>query len=747
MDVYQMTTKSEGMMIPGKLKWYAILTLALWLAFSGVAAAEQLYVNESGWWREACAFNASDAPIQAAVDNATAGDSVIVWNGSYTETVVVDTAHLTLEGEGAEVVSVSAKRGWDKVFEVTAGYVSISGFKVTGDTGFYLHNADHCGISNNNASNNRWGIYAHSSNDNMFVNNLVNSNSYKGIYLGYSGNNTLIDNTMSGNLYNFGVGGSTLFHHTHNIDTSNTVDGKPIYYWVDKRDMEVPYDAGFVGVVNSTNITVRDLTLTNSRQGVLFTYTENSRIINVNTSNNVCGIWLRSSSNNTMQDNIINSSDHCGICLISSNDNTLANNTANSSSSRGILLISSSSNMLTNNTASNNDCGIYLESSNGNTLHNNTVNLNSYKGICIESSSNNKLMSNTANSNDGHGIYMLFSSNHNQLVNNTASENRYGIYLGHSSSNMLQNNTMSGNSYNFGVDGYDLSDHIQNIDTSNTVDGKPIYYWIDKKDMAVPDNAGFVGVVNSTNITVRDLILTKNRDGVLFVYTDNSKIENVTANLNSYGIDMYYSSGNTLMDNTASSNNFHGIYLKFLNDNNTLTNSIANSNGKCGIYLYASSGNNITCNWVQNNTEQGFDLRNTGNNISYNNIIENGNYNTETCGWEWQLYNVQSNSIEIKHNYWGAGMNNSTIDASIYDDDESSYLGEVEFYPFETEPVPCAPTPEVPHTFTTTDAVIALQIASGSRPLDMRWDVSRDDRVTSLDALMTLQAAAHAIDL
>ena len=48
-----MTTKSEGMMISGKLKWYAILTLALAaLAFCDMAAAEQLYVNESGWWRD-----------------------------------------------------------------------------------------------------------------------------------------------------------------------------------------------------------------------------------------------------------------------------------------------------------------------------------------------------------------------------------------------------------------------------------------------------------------------------------------------------------------------------------------------------------------------------------------------------------------------------------------------------------------------------------------------------------------------
>ena len=50
------------------------------------------------------------------------------------------------------------------------------------------------------------------------------------------------------------------------------------------------------------------------------------------------------------------------------------------------------------------------------------------------------------------------------------------------------------------------------------------------------------------------------------------------------------------------------------------------------------------------------------------------------------------------------------------------------------------PAPDEPPAFT---AAIALQIAAGSRPSDPRWDGS----VTSLDALMILQAAAHAIDL
>jgi parallel beta-helix repeat protein len=388
---------------------------------------------------------------------------------------------------------------------------------------------------------------------------------------------------------------------------------------------------------------------------------------------------------------------------------------------------------------------------------------------------------------------------------------------------------MSGNTYNFGVTSYHDSERIHDkhsyythkIDASNTVDGKPIYYWVNQQDQEIPDDAGYVGVVNCTNITVRGLTLTNNDQGVLFVCTNNSRIENVNVSNTNYGIILLescdnnlltentadsnrhggistrYSSNNTLTNNIASSNNDHGICLSSSSDNNTLlnntasnnsgngiylvgssnnniTNNIINSNSNygiglkyihfgtssnnnslvnnavsnnsygiylasssnnvltgnnasnndCGIMMWGSNNNTITCNLVQNNTDRGFYIPgNTNNNISYNNVIKNGNYNTSTGGWEWQFYNDQPEAIDAKHNYWGAGMNNSTIDASIYDDEEGGW-GKVEFYPFETEPAPCAPTPEESHTFTTTDAVIALQIAVGSRPPDLRWDVS-----------------------
>jgi parallel beta-helix repeat protein len=172
-------------------------------------------------------------------------------------------------------------------------------------------------------------------------------------------------------------------------------------------------------------------------------------------------------------------------------------------------------------------------------------------------------------------------------------------------------------------------------------------------------------------------------------------------------------------------------------------------NSGTGIYLNSADNNNIACNLVRTNTRHGFYLTDgtTGSNISYNNIIENGNYNATSGGWEWQFYSAQHRPGEAKHNYWGAGMNSSTIDASIYDDMRGWDWEQVEFYPFETEPVQCHLTPEEPPAFTTTDAVIALQIAAGSRPPDLCWDVSGDGSVTSLDALMILQAAAGGTEI
>jgi len=95
---------------------------------------------------------------------------------------------------------------------------------------------------------------------------------------------------------------------------------------------------------------------------------------------------------------------------------------------------------------------------------------------------------------------------------------------------------------------------------------------------------------------------------------------------------------------------------------------------------------------------------------------------------------VTNTGYDIVAGHQAAGTGVGTYNASSDLLDSASTAGFV------------APVPG-PCMFTTADAVIALQIAVGSRPPDQHWDVSGDGRVTFLDALTILLAAAGVIEL
>jgi hypothetical protein len=85
--------------------------------------------------------------IQEGINDASDGATIIVRDGIYCENVDVD-KRLTIRSEnGADATIVQATIS-DHVFEVTADYVNITGFTVTGATcygdGIYLSNANYC---------------------------------------------------------------------------------------------------------------------------------------------------------------------------------------------------------------------------------------------------------------------------------------------------------------------------------------------------------------------------------------------------------------------------------------------------------------------------------------------------------------------------------------------------------------------------------------------------------------------------
>ena len=185
----------------------AILVISVLAMFTAVASAGDppctcgnICVNETGWWRHDGAFNASDTPIQAAVNNATSGETICVKDGMYHENVVVNVAHLTIRSQnGSANCTVNASNSGDHVFNVAVDYVNISGFTVENATGnwkagIYLNGREHCNISDNNVTNNFAGIYlSSSSNNNTLTNNNASNNTLYDFYSDESSHDNVIE--------------------------------------------------------------------------------------------------------------------------------------------------------------------------------------------------------------------------------------------------------------------------------------------------------------------------------------------------------------------------------------------------------------------------------------------------------------------------------------------------------------------------------------------------------------------------
>jgi parallel beta-helix repeat protein len=478
----------------------AILVIAVLAMFTAaVAGADDppctcgdICVNETGWWRAGGDFNASNTPIQHAIDNATEGNTICVQDGTYNENVDVykSLTIMSTSGNPADTI-VHANNPYDHVFAVTTDYVNISGFAVNVDVivegcaGIYLNNVDHCNISGNDASDNFAGIVLSSSSNNTITNNHASHNvflgiglfdyscsntitgnnasfglSATGIGLANSGNNTLRNNLMSDNSYNFEAEGLSYSELDNDIDTSNLVDGKPIYYLVDASGtvIDSSTNAGTVYCIHCDNVTVKDLTLADNGHGICFYNTSSSIIKNNHIEGCVVCISLLYSSNSTITGNDAGGS--TGIRIWRSSSNTITGNTVWYNLQDGISLEGSDNNTITDNNASHNVVGsISLVDSSNNILTNNTANASiDGPGIDLVYSNDNTIADNTASNNVKDGVHLEDSVN-NTITGNTATSNKdYGICLDFSSNNLIYNNN-----FNNTNNAYDDGNNIWNI--------------------------------------------------------------------------------------------------------------------------------------------------------------------------------------------------------------------------------------------------------------------------------------------
>jgi len=370
--------------------------------------------------------------IQEAINSANAGDIIFVYNGTYHENIVINKKGLLLRGENKYSTIIDIQNSIGDAIRISAADITFQGFTITNaryndeliwnQSGIVISSSN-VTIKDNIISNNRWGLVSYvTASDLTICNNMF---FYDGFFPGcyitwFNGSFYYADNIPM----------KSLLLNVYN----NTVNGKPLNYYPNIHNTVVNADAGQVILVNCTNITVKNLSLSNIDFSVMLYYCSNC-IVENNTIINADGeLILFFSENNTIQNNTIFNAFHC-ICLdIGSKNNNVLNNKIYESLQGITILTSCTGNRVYGNEFNKNKCSMVITSympnlpSHDNVVYENTFSKNIY-GILLIFNDKNPL------------IYTY----NNTIKNNNFLKNIIGIFINRSEENSFQYNNFKGN--------------------------------------------------------------------------------------------------------------------------------------------------------------------------------------------------------------------------------------------------------------------------------------------------------------
>lgn len=534
--------------------------------------------------------------IQWAIENATHGDTIYVEPGIYNENLIIEKT-INLVGVGRHTILHGSGDG--DVVSVRADRVNISGFNISNsgsnwsDAGIELDNVQHCRITDTFCSSNMNGIYVKYSSNNTFNNNHISKNQHDGIGLYYSNNNKLNDNWMLTN------GQGICFHSSNsNIISHNTFNSN--------------CDGGLDLYNSSNNVIVNNNAITNNGDGInLFIFSSNNAITDNNVSNNNGrGIDISCYSyNNTLVNNTCNSNDRDGVHLyVWCNNSRIINNICNRNGNYGIYVGETRNNIIDGNTCNSNDrSGIYLDLASQNQIINNSC-LDNENGISLIDSYRNDVIENLCeNNNIGmsfRDVTMCGNCSRNSIVNNSCNSNRQmGIFIDNCNDITMSGNVMNGNGLYLECE-YHSSWYAYQIDTTNTVNGRPLYYWTDTVGGRIPSNAGQVILDNCTGVTVENLNVSNATVGIEIGYSSDIHVSNNTCSDNLRGIVLFSSEKNVVSNNICRNNVWDGIYI-VCSDYNYIGNNDCSYNNRWGLTIHESKMNHILKNSCSHNGDTG----------------------------------------------------------------------------------------------------------------------------------------------
>jgi len=285
--------------------------------------------------------------IQDAIDNASDGDTVFVYDDSspYYENIIVNKS-INLFGENRNTTVIDG-RFIDSVVNISVNGVKVTGFMIINGGNNILNDA---------------GIYVISSYNNISK-NILRHNYEDAISISKSSNNTIMENIVKDN-YDSGI---VIGHNSyHNLVIKNIVE-KNVYCGISVSGLE--------------NKVIQNTIRYNADGGIRINGRNNIISRNNISNNQEDGIYLSGGSNdNFIYGNDISNNDEFGISISGSKYNIISRNDILKNDAYGVLIYKSDRNIISGNNISNNEDGLQLNKACNNTIRENNI-INNYYGL------------------------------------------------------------------------------------------------------------------------------------------------------------------------------------------------------------------------------------------------------------------------------------------------------------------------------------------------------------------------------
>ncbi len=566
--------------------------------------------------------------IQSAVDQASNGDTIVVYdnNGTpytYKESITIN-KKINIKSNGN--VSIEAKNTSSAVFTVnTNGTGSlIQNFTLTkSNYCIMINNANNCILSGNNivaASLVGIQFYGNVNNSQVIGNTITGLDSTVGNGISFE-YGKVTNNTITGNTISNFLNGIIFNDNSENNTISNNIVKCSGYH-----------GAGIYSTDNSRSMQIKCNTVTGAEDGIsieqLGTNTANNYILNGNiVSGNKNGFWI-CLINSTISNNNATYNNVSGLDITGAN-NTIQYNTATNNGNCGITIAQYTSadyNLVSGNILNNNLAGIN-SASNYLTIFNNTISQNTNNGMIL-TANHVTVDSNHIMGNNGNGILLI--GTYNSIINNIIQNNILGLCiqaLATADYNTITNNSITNNTN--GINSASNNTTISNNTISqNTNDALIItanHVTVDSNHII--SNAGNGILLIGTNNSIINNIIQNNLLGLCIqalATADYNTITNNSITNNTNGINSA-SSNTSISQNTVSQNTNDGVIITA--NHVTIDSNHIIGNAGNGILLIGTY-NSIITNIIQNNL-LGLCIQKSAsadyNNISNNNITNNTN--------------------------------------------------------------------------------------------------------------------------